>query len=228
MLTDYHCHILPKMDDGSESVEMSIKMLEMMKLQGVDRIIATPHFYAHRERSVERFLERRRKCCESLMLKGPLITNILLGAEIAVEKDISDLDNIERLAIQGTKLILFELPYKAFSDWMIEEIENISSEHKLIPIIAHVHRYLPYYTKDDYEKVLKADAIFQVNAEAFGNFREFRFVKKLIKNEFPLVLGSDAHNVTDRKPDYDLIMKKSDRKIIENSNEILGKSKRVI
>ena len=44
MLTDYHCHILPKMDDGSESVEMSIKMLEMMKLQGVDRIIATPHF----------------------------------------------------------------------------------------------------------------------------------------------------------------------------------------
>ena len=57
---------------------------------------------------------------------------------------------------------------------MIEEIENISSEHKLIPIIAHVHRYLPYYTKDDYEKVLKADAIFQVNAEAFGNFREFR------------------------------------------------------
>lgn len=58
MLTDYHCHILPKMDDGSESVEMSIKMLEMMKLQGVDRIIATPHFYAHRERSVERFLER--------------------------------------------------------------------------------------------------------------------------------------------------------------------------
>lgn len=32
MLTDYHCHILPKMDDGSESVEMSIKMLEMMKL----------------------------------------------------------------------------------------------------------------------------------------------------------------------------------------------------
>lgn len=50
MLTDYHCHILPKMDDGSESVEMSIKMLEMMKLQGVDRIIATPHFYAHREK----------------------------------------------------------------------------------------------------------------------------------------------------------------------------------
>ena len=41
-------------------------------------------------------------------------------------------------------------------------------------------------------------------------------------------LGSDAHNVTDRKPDYDLIMKKSDRKIIENSNEILEKSKRVI
>lgn len=49
MLTEYHCHILPGMDDGSDSVDTSLKMVEMLKTQGVGRLIATPHFYAHRE-----------------------------------------------------------------------------------------------------------------------------------------------------------------------------------
>lgn len=223
MLTDYHCHILPEMDDGSESVEMSLKMLEMMKKQSIERVIATPHFYAHREKNVEDFLKKRQKAFDILKSANMSITNIFLGAEVAIEKNLSDLSNIEDLSIQGTNLILFELPYRVLSDWMIEEIENISSEYKLTPVIAHIHRYLPYYSKTDYEKVMQLDAVFQINAEAFGSFREFRFVKKLIKNEFPLIFGSDAHNVTDRKPNFNLILKKSDSKTIESSNEIFEK-----
>lgn len=53
MLTEYHCHILPGIDDGSDSVETSLQMVEMMKAQGVERICATPHFYAHREKSID-------------------------------------------------------------------------------------------------------------------------------------------------------------------------------
>ena len=52
MLTDCHNHILPEMDDGSKSVEMSVAMLQMMQEQGIARVIATPHFYRHREKSV--------------------------------------------------------------------------------------------------------------------------------------------------------------------------------
>ncbi|MBR2086968.1 MAG: capsular polysaccharide biosynthesis protein, partial [Oscillospiraceae bacterium] len=59
MLTEYHCHILPGIDDGSDSAETSLKMVEQMKQQGVERIVATPHFYAHREKSVANFLAKR-------------------------------------------------------------------------------------------------------------------------------------------------------------------------
>ena len=59
MLTEYHCHVLPSIDDGSDSVETSLAMLEVMKQQGVERVVFTPHFYAHREESVESFIEKR-------------------------------------------------------------------------------------------------------------------------------------------------------------------------
>ena len=46
--TDFHSHILPDMDDGSRCAEDSLKMLRMEAEQGVTRVVATPHFYAHR------------------------------------------------------------------------------------------------------------------------------------------------------------------------------------
>ena len=42
-LTDFHCHILPGVDDGSEDMDMTLEMLDLSYAQGVRRIIATPH-----------------------------------------------------------------------------------------------------------------------------------------------------------------------------------------
>ena len=48
-MLDIHSHILPGVDDGSKSLDESVKILEMMKEQGITDVIATPHFYAFRE-----------------------------------------------------------------------------------------------------------------------------------------------------------------------------------
>ena len=64
-MTDLHTHILPGMDDGAESVEMSLDMLRMERDQGVDAVVLTPHFYRDRERP-EHFLNRRRAAGEAL------------------------------------------------------------------------------------------------------------------------------------------------------------------
>lgn len=64
-MTDMHCHILPGMDDGSRSAAESLSMLEASAAQGVDRIVATPHFYAG-ENSPEVFLSRREHAYERL------------------------------------------------------------------------------------------------------------------------------------------------------------------
>ena len=75
MFTEYHCHVLPGIDDGSENVETSLSMLEIMKEHGIERVVFTPHFYCHREKSVERFIEKRQAAFEAIKKKSPIKEN---------------------------------------------------------------------------------------------------------------------------------------------------------
>ena len=47
VIVDVHAHILPGVDDGSGSMEESLKMLEMAAAEGIGAVVATPH-YSHR------------------------------------------------------------------------------------------------------------------------------------------------------------------------------------
>ena len=115
MLTDYHCHILPGIDDGSPDAETSLAMIEMMRTQGVERIIATPHFYAHEERSLTEYLIRREEAFDSIA-DFAVIKNIFLGAEIAIEHGISMISGIDKLAMEESDMILLELPFRDYED----------------------------------------------------------------------------------------------------------------
>lgn len=221
MFTDYHSHILPEIDDGSKSAEESVQMLEKLSEQGLERVVATPHFYAHREDSVEGFIKKRKSAYEKLCRKNIPVKEIHLGAEILMESGISECDGIEKLAIEGTNLILLEPPYYDCPKNLTDEIYSISYDYKLKPIIAHIHRYIGLYEKSEIEELLKIDAVFQINNQAFRNFREKHFVKSLIKEGYPLVFGSDCHNMTSRIPDFDVILKKGKLKeSIERSDKI--------
>lgn len=221
MLTEHHCHILPQIDDGSQSVEMSLEMIGTMKAQGVERIVATPHFYAHREKSVAHYVEKRAHALGKLIEADASCKEILLGAEIAIEHGISQLPGLEQLRFAGTDYMLLELPYASFSHWLIEEITDIAYEYHITPVIAHIHRYLEYYSRSELEEILKLDAVFQINNEAFGNFKEKKFVKSLIKDGYPYLFGSDAHNMSDRKPNWDLLVKKVRPEVLDEAETII-------
>ena len=62
-MIDFHCHILSKMDDGSDSINTSLAMLREEHTQGVNRVVLTPHFYCEEE-SIEAFLQRRKKAAQ--------------------------------------------------------------------------------------------------------------------------------------------------------------------
>ena len=222
-LVEVHCHILEGIDDGAKSKEESLALLLSERDQGVDRIIFTPHFYAHREHSVASFLKKRQKALDEIKDESP-IKNMHLAAEVAIESEISELPDIEKLAIEGTNLILLELPYRPFENWMAEEIYNISIKFGLDVILAHPHRYCDTYTDDQMDKVLSLCSYWQINNEAFGNWKESRFVKKLMKRDVSKILfGTDCHNTTTRKPNWDLLKKKCKSEIISDAMETIEK-----
>ena len=44
-IIDFHNHILPGIDDGSQSLEESLKMLDMYAILGIEKVMASPHIY---------------------------------------------------------------------------------------------------------------------------------------------------------------------------------------
>ncbi len=223
MLTDHHSHILPGIDDGSKNVKMSLELIRTLKEQGVERIVATPHFYAHREDGIDAYLQKRQNAFDALMQQNPAVSNIILGAEVAIERGISELDGIQKLAFQGTDYILLEFPYTSFANWMIEEIENITYNFKLTPIIAHLHRYTDDYSKEQMQSVLALNALIQFNNEVFETWSGKRFLKSVISSGHEILFGSDTHNMKSRKPNFDLLLKKAKPEWIERSNSVLDK-----
>jgi protein-tyrosine phosphatase len=146
----------------------------------------------------------------------------MLGAEIAIEHGISKIHGIDRLAIEDTGNILLELPFRDLEDWLLEEIDTITSEYGLTVILAHVHRYPEYYSAENMERLLKTDAVFQFNNEAFLVERDKALLKQLIDDKKRIVFGSDAHNMGARHPNWDMILEECDTEILEASNNFIA------
>ena len=128
VVIDFHSHVLPGIDDGSRNIETSIEMLRLSRNAGVDRMIATPHFYADEDR-IEHFLEKREHAYQSL-IEAVTTENIsdtpqlLLGAEVAFFDGIGDADKVDRLTIQGTELLLLEMPFRTWTDEDLLQVKS--------------------------------------------------------------------------------------------------------
>ena len=110
---DLHSHILPQLDDGSDSVEMSLAMLRREAEQGVDVVCATSHYYA-KYNSIPAFCERRAEAMERLAAVLTLdLPQVLPAAEVAYFPRMEEQD-LTPLCIQGTRTLMLEMP---FADW---------------------------------------------------------------------------------------------------------------
>ncbi len=227
MLTDFHTHILPHMDDGAKDTQTAIDMLHSLEQQGVRQVVLTPHFYAHREASVADFLERRARAFERIQSAVPSM-EYRLGAEVSLERDIAECEAIEQLAVSGTNLILLEPSYYGFHPSALEAVHNIAVGCHLRPVIAHIHRYVHLYKKEEMAQLLALDAVFQINADAFDDWKERRFAKALLQSGREVVFGSDCHNMADRKPRWDALQKRLRRygEQLESANNIVEKYQR--
>lgn len=199
-VVDVHSHILPGMDDGSRSVTESLEMLKAAYEQGIDAVIATPHFYGDRERP-ESFLSRRDESLKALKAAsydGPL-PNIYIGAEIAYYFGMGSSEALPSLCIEGTKCALIEMPFCAWSRGEVEEIYSAMKNYGITPILAHIERFIGYGKNLSYIKELaERDVLLQSNAEFFIDKKTRKKALKFLNSGLVKLIGSDCHNTGDR------------------------------
>lgn len=216
MVSDLHSHILPGIDDGSPSVEESIAMLRMEAEQGVTRVVATPHFYPLHDDPVS-FLEKRAHSEQMLrqeMEKHTGLPSLTVGAEVFFFRGMSESDILPQLTIGGKACILIEMPPAPWPESYFQELEAIWARWRILPIIAHIDRYIgPLRTFKIPERLSRLPVFVQANADFFLSWRTASMAYGMLGNGQIQLLGSDCHDRTERKPNLGAAVKNIERKL---------------
>lgn len=204
-MIDFHTHILPGIDDGSKDVRQSMKMLRMEQKMGIDTVFLTPHFYAS-QNSPEVFLSRREEAWQRL--QGELqegLPQLLLGAEVQFFESIGYAENLRSLCIQGTNLLLLEMPFNRWDDRVVRTVLDLNGMDGMQIVLAHIDRYLKFVKEEVWELFQRNGILMQLNASAFSGWLHRRKAVSLMQNGTVQFIGSDCHNLDSRKPNWELI-----------------------
>ncbi len=223
-MLDFHAHILPELDDGSSSVEESIFMLRESARQGTSTVCATPHFYPDLV-SLDEFLEKRQRAFESIApkLTGEL-PNVILGAEVLYYDGICKTEKLPLLRLSGTKLLLLEMPDSPWTSRVVSTVVELAARADITVVLAHIERYLHLFKRDTLDTLLLNGVLIQADTSFFINrFTQKKALNMLAKNKIQF-LGTDCHNMTDRKPNMDkaisVISKKLGSEYLYNVNQV--------
>lgn len=206
-MIDVHTHILPEIDDGSKSMEISKELINQEINNQVNYVFLTPHQTSQKDNTqdIRNAFEKFNKEVTSNEIK------FFLGAEILFDK--SFFENLEKkkyLSINNSKYILIEftcpITYK-MSELMYEI--NIRG---YIPIVAHVERYGLDF--EDIIDIKEGGGLIQINSSILSLNKPF--LNKLIKKNLIDFVASDCH---DLKRNVDFV---DIKKYIYKKNKILA------
>lgn len=240
-MKDIHSHILYGIDDGSRSIEESIKIIEGAVKNGYTDIIVTPHY-----RESQGFVasnKNKREVLENLqeeLDKRNIKINLYLGNEVTVDGDLFlHIKEKKITTLNKSRYMLIELPFDTKLSSIHELIFSLVSKG-VTPIIAHPERYIPYYGHyEEYEQMIEEGALFQGNlATLYGKYGEDskEMLKGMLMRHMIHFIGSDIHHsdshsyyrindgidrITQLTGSYDMSMELVDRnidKVIKNLN----------
>ena len=192
--TDWHCHILPGVDDGVQTMDEALQILAEYERLGVKEVWLTPHIMEDipntTEKLRERFAELKASYQGSVMLH--LASENMLDNLFEERLEKNDLLPIGK----DGKHLLVETSY--FNPPM--GLNNILLRIKAkgyYPILAHPERYL-YMNENDYQRLKSMNIQFQLNLlslwEGYGKAVQKR-AESLQKQGMYNFTGTDLHNI---------------------------------
>jgi protein-tyrosine phosphatase len=148
---------------------------------------------------------------------------VLCGAEVKYYPGIAKMQELGQLAIQGTNVLLLEMPMARWTDYVVKELVELAGTRGLAIVMAHIERYLPLQSRGTMEWLCTNGLLMQVNATFFERFRTKRQALRMLGAGMIHMIGSDCHNLTSRPPRlhiaYGLIEKRFGGEFIRQMNE---------
>ena len=201
---DAHCHVLPEVDDGAQSMNETRQMLQMAYDEGIRYIIATPHHHPRRGKASPRQLRRQLKLVREEAEKISEKLRVYLGTEVYFGQDVPDKLKEEKiLTMNRTRYVLVEFsPIDSF-DYICQGIQQIQMKGFEV-ILAHIERYRSM--REDIgraEHLADMGVRIQVNAGSItgqSGWKIKRYIKQLMDRDLVFCVGTDAHDPKSRPP----------------------------
>ena len=132
---DCHSHVVPSGDDGAQALSDGLALCELAARAGTQILYATPHVWPHLVLTEQRE-QAIRAAFEELRAEAPL--ELRLGFELTPAPPLLAEDPA-RYALEGTKVVLVEVPFAGPADGLVALAEHIEAAG-LVPLIAHPER----------------------------------------------------------------------------------------
>ena len=204
MYTDIHSHVIWGVDDGAETREETFRMLRDAVLDGIGRIICTPHVTPGVEQFPEEVFQDHLWEAMEYIAKHHLPLVLYRGAELLYTENTPRLIREKEVAtMAGTNYVLVEFSPTDTRTHILNALEKVSHAG-VIPIIAHMERYPAIRrTEDVRELKSRCHALVQINARSLTRKMPLlyrRFFDSLFTENLVDFVATDTHSMPGREP----------------------------
>lgn len=201
---DLHTHFIPKVDDGSDSIEETIRMARLAVKEGVSHAILTPHHNRHWVTNPKDEVIKKTKEVEEAVKSADIPLTFSAGQEIRLNEEfISELFAGNYLPLdEGGKYYLVEFSWKDFPPFAKGYLDKMIAAD-ITPVIAHPERQRAFLDDESLlPSLIEMGCIAQVTATSvMGGYTEEieKAAHEMIQKNLIHTIASDAHN-TDERP----------------------------
>ena len=200
-MIDVHCHILPGIDDGSKSWEMTAEMCRVAARDGITHIVATPHCN-------DRFDYDRDGCTAMLgelsdAANGKLTFSLGCDLHFSYDNLQDALAHPRRYTIGDSQYLLVEFSHYGLPPSVQQDLFSLLSGG-MVPVITHPERNPLLLRQPQLVlEMVEQGCLVQVTANALTGFwgrPSKKMAEWLLQRHAVHVIASDAHDAEHRKP----------------------------
>lgn len=136
--TDYHCHLLPALDDGAVDLRESLAMARILSDFGFDTVHCTPHLIRGGYENEPGRVTRAVHIMQRKVDEAGIALRLVASNEHFMDVHLPELLP-GALTAGSSGYLLVEVPFQAGPE-LLRPMVEIISQHGLLPLVAHPER----------------------------------------------------------------------------------------
>ncbi len=202
-MIDLHCHVLPGIDDGPQTIEDSLTLARAAVAGGIRTIVATPHVsrrYPNDASTISRLVDEM----NTRLVAEKMELEVLAGAEVAMAR-VVDIEpaRLSDLGLGGSPWLLVEPPFTPAAGGLAAILMDLQRRgHRIL--LAHPERcHAFHHDPGILESLVGGGVLTSITAGSLvGRFgsQVRRFALNLMREGMVHNVASDAHDHRGRPP----------------------------